>query len=57
MHDVHAKTAPKNLLDKFAKISKTIVTIHERNGSLSKKMKRSLTTILRAYLVLYSIFC
>jgi len=22
MHDVHAKTAPKNLLDKFAKISK-----------------------------------
>ena len=43
MYDVHAKTAPKSLLDKFAKIN----TKHHYNTRLSRteKIKKSFTRI------------
>ena len=36
MYDVHAKTAPKSLLDKFAKIN----TKHHYNTQLSLELKK-----------------
>ena len=64
MYDVHAKTAPKSLLDKFAKIN----TKHHYNTQLStkesfsvkfsrtEKMNKSLLKLVRL-MEFYSTFC
>ena len=42
MYDVHAKTAPESLVNKFAKISKKIIIIRDylhRNVSLSNSLE------------------
>ena len=44
MYDVHAKTAPRSLLDKFAKIN-TKHIIHNTRLSATEKMKKSFTRI------------
>ena len=43
MYDVHAKTAPKSLLDKFAKIN----TKHHYNTQLSLELKKMTNSFTR----------
>ena len=61
MHEVHAKTAPKSLLDKFAKINtkhhyNTRLSAKEFKFSTTEKMKKCFSRI-GVSMEFYSTFC